>query len=128
MRHHRESKRRQLDRREFLRAGFSGVSAFLGATLIPACGGGGSGGGGGVGGPVSNIGNLGPLQAADANGVMLPAGFTSKIVATSGVSPDGGAYNWHGAPDGGAVYPVAGGGWIYVSNSENGGGRAGGTE
>jgi secreted PhoX family phosphatase len=34
---------------------------------------------------------------------------------------------WHGAPDGGACFPVGGGGWAYVSNSElsSGGGGVG---
>ena len=30
------------------------------------------------------IGPYGPLLAADANGVMLPKGFTSRILATTG--------------------------------------------
>ena len=30
----------------------------------------------------------------------------------------GTTYSWHGAPDGGACFPVSGGGWVYVSNSE----------
>jgi hypothetical protein len=59
------------------------------------------------------------LQPADANGVMLPKGFTSRIVARSGTVAAG-SYTWHGAPDGGAAYPGADGGWIYVSNSELG--------
>ncbi|MDQ0035097.1 secreted PhoX family phosphatase [Variovorax boronicumulans] len=57
------------------------------------------------------------LQPADANGVMLPKGFTSRIVAQSGAIAAG-SYTWHGSPDGGATYPTANGGWIYVSNSE----------
>ncbi len=91
-------------------------------------GGGGNGGAGGEGGTiqrVSNIGNLGPLQDADANGVRLPAGFTSRIVARSGEAPAGSSYAWHGAPDGGAVYSKRDGGWIYVSNAELGGSSGG---
>ena len=89
-------------------------------------GGMGQGGEGGSGsGKVSNIANLGPLGDADANGVRLPDGFTSRIVAVTGQTPPGSSYAWHGAPDGGAVYPTADGGWIYVSNSENGGGNGG---
>jgi len=103
---------REASRRDFLRAGGAAVAALL----LPACGDGGGGGGGG--GPSSNIGNLGPLQPADANGIMLPAGFTSRIVAQSGVVPVAGGVAWHPAPDGGACYAAAGGGWIYVSNSE----------
>lgn len=59
------------------------------------------------------------LLAADPNGVRLPAGFSSRIVAESSISPLGGCeYVWHAAPDGGACFADEGGGWIYVSNSE----------
>ncbi len=57
------------------------------------------------------------LQAADANGLQLPAGFTSRVVARSGEKVAGTSYTWHRAPDGGACFPD-GTGWIYVSNSE----------
>jgi len=66
------------------------------------------------------------LQAADRNGVMLPEGFTARIVARSseiGISSFN--YAWHPAPDGGACYETEDGGWIYVSNSEVGGGKGG---
>ncbi len=67
----------------------------------------------------------GSLQPADANGLALPAGFTSRVVATTGEPVPGTQHVWHGAPDGGATFPVDGGGWAYVSNSELGGGRGG---
>lgn len=61
------------------------------------------------------------LLPADRNGVRLPAGYSSRIVAESSVSPLGGCgYVWHAAPDGGACFADQGGGWIYVSNSELG--------
>ena len=61
------------------------------------------------------------LLPADSNGVRLPAGYSSRIVAESSVSPLGGCeYVWHAAPDGGACFADQGGGWIYVSNSEVG--------
>lgn len=68
-----------------------------------------------------------PLRTEpDENGLLLPAGFRSRIVARSGETPVAGAeYVWHPAPDGGAVFPAGGGGWIYVSNSEVAG-RGGG--
>jgi len=66
----------------------------------------------------------GPLGAADGNGLQLPAGFTSRIVARSSQVVSGTGYTWHSAPDGGACF-VDGTGWIYVSNSEiNPGGGA----
>jgi hypothetical protein len=61
---------------------------------------------------------IGPLQAADANGLMLPAGFTSRVVATTAQTVAGTSHVWHGAPDGGATFAKPDGGWIYVSNSE----------
>ena len=52
---------------------------------------------------------------------MLPDGFSSRIVAQSGSKPSvNSSYVWHKAPDGGASFRRAGGGWIYVSNSEVG--------
>ncbi|GAB3645459.1 alkaline phosphatase PhoX [Streptomyces sparsus] len=60
-------------------------------------------------------GPYGPLLAPDANGVALPQGFTSRVVARS-TRPVGGIL-WHGAPDGGACF-ADGDGWIYVSNCE----------
>ena len=67
--------------------------------------------------------SIGPLQAADANGIRLPRGFSSKVVAESGYKVPLAAgtnsnYTWHGAPDGGAVFPTSDGGWIYTSNAE----------
>lgn len=59
----------------------------------------------------------GALGAADANGVALPSGFTSRVVARSGQTVAGTSYRWHSAPDGGACFPN-GSGWTYVSNSE----------
>lgn len=62
---------------------------------------------------------IGPLDTADANGVRLATGFTSRIVAESGSAPvSRSSYIWHPAPDGGAIFATSTGGWIYVSNSE----------
>jgi secreted PhoX family phosphatase len=101
-------------RRNFLRAAVigAGVTAF-GNTLTPAA----------MAAPAQNGPSpYGPLQAANANGIQLPAGFTSRVVARSGQQVAG--YTWHSAPDGGAVF-ADGDSWIYVSNSEiNPGGGA----
>lgn len=66
---------------------------------------------------------IGPLQDPDANGIRLPAGFRSRIVAVGGVRVRSGLffrlpYRWHAAADGGATFPTPDGGWVYVSNSE----------
>ena len=71
-------------------------------------------------------GPYGALGVPDANGLQLPAGFTSRVIARTGETVGPTTYPWHSAPDGGACFPVPGGGWVYVSNSEvnNGGGGA----
>lgn len=56
------------------------------------------------------------LLPPDANGIRLPEGFRSRIIAHSGQTIFG--YDWHAAPDGGATFASPDGGWIYVSNSE----------
>ncbi|MDQ3034145.1 MAG: PhoX family protein, partial [Myxococcota bacterium] len=66
----------------------------------------------------SLIADIGPLGAADANGVRLPAGFTSRVIARAGQVVAGTSYEWHRMPDGGVTYGTEDGGWIYVSNSE----------
>jgi secreted PhoX family phosphatase len=68
-------------------------------------------------------GPYGPLNAADGNGIRLPDGFTSRVIARSGRRVAG--YVWHDAPDGGACFEAPNDGWIYVSNSELKDGRGG---
>jgi hypothetical protein len=98
-----------MDRRTLLRAGVvgAGTAAFAGAlwqhafaaTAQP--------------GPSP----YGELLPPDGNGIQLPGGFASRVVARSRQFVPGTALLWHDAPDGGACFPD-GGGWIYVSNSE----------
>lgn len=66
----------------------------------------------------SASGPYGALGPADVNGIKLPAGFTSRVVARSGSKVSGTRYEWHTAPDGGATFALSDGGWVYVSNSE----------
>lgn len=63
-------------------------------------------------------GPYGPLGSPDGNGIRLPRGFSSRVVARSGERVAD--HTWHDAPDGGACFEDPGGGWIYVSNSEVG--------
>ncbi|MEV0381460.1 alkaline phosphatase PhoX [Nonomuraea sp. NPDC050643] len=106
-----------MERRHFLRASVLGAStvAFSGSLWQGAA----------LAAPAQNApGPYGPLQAADANGIHLPAGFTSQVIARSRQAVPGTSYTWHDAPDGGACFSD-GAGWIYVSNSEiNPGGGA----
>jgi uncharacterized protein len=70
-------------------------------------------------GPRSILSRLGPLGAPDANGLRLPAGFTSRVVARSSQQVvAGSSYVWHPAPDGGATFATLDGGFVYVSNCE----------
>ncbi|WP_248964858.1 alkaline phosphatase PhoX [Sphaerisporangium perillae] len=106
-------------RRTFLRASVLGAStmAFTGSLWQGAA----------LAAPAQNAtGPYGPLGAADANGIQLPSGFTSQVIARSTQTVPGTSYTWHSAPDGGACF-ADGSGWIYVSNSEinpNGGASA----
>lgn len=56
--------------------------------------------------------------APDAQGLRLPAGFSSRIVARTGQRVPGTPYTWHAAPDGGTCFPTDDGGWVYTSNCE----------
>jgi secreted PhoX family phosphatase len=58
----------------------------------------------------------GPLRPADANGWLLPEGFSSRVVAVGGEAI--GDHVWHPFSDGGACFAAPDGGWVYVSNSE----------
>ena len=61
----------------------------------------------------------GALQAPNADGLMLPAGFTSRIVATTGQAVGSTGYTWPSNPDGAATFARDGGGWIHVVNHES---------
>ncbi len=95
-----------VQRRKLLQYGFMGLGAFFGNTLLPDS----------VKATSLSLVAFGGLLPPDQNGVRLPANFTSRIVARSGQELSG--YKWHAAPDGGAVFATADGGWVYVSNSE----------
>ncbi len=99
-----------MERRSLLRAAvLGGTSAALGGTLWR---------GAAHAAPAQpGTGPYGPLGAPDANGIRLPGGFTSRVIARSGQRVGTTSYTWHNAPDGGACY-ADGTGWIYVSNSE----------
>jgi secreted PhoX family phosphatase len=101
-----------LRRRRFLQLGLALAGSAVAATspwrralaALPA-----------TGGPSP----YGPLQAPDANGLRLPAGFTSRVIAVANQPVAATGYSWHIFPDGGACYPWKTDGWIYVSNSES---------
>lgn len=97
---------RPISRRDFLASGLVTVgSALVGPGLWRRA----------LAGRVTD-GPYGPLRPPDRNGIRLPEGFTSRVIARAGQRVGG--YVWHEAPDGGACFEAQGGGWIYVSNSE----------
>lgn len=152
---HSESNSRQIDRRSFLRYLYMGGAVASTSSFLAACGGGGGGspgvaaaddvdggasnqtlaptaGGAELGIPAGPLASIPPVQSAGIDNMELPPGFTVRRVATSGLNPLSGQvdanYNWHDAPDGGAVYvDTSNGSWVYVSNAEigNGGGGVG---
>jgi secreted PhoX family phosphatase len=71
-----------------------------------------------------DVSTIGPLNPPDSNGIRLPEGFTSRIIAVSLLPVAG--YTWHEFPDGGATFAQPDGGWIYVSNSESAAALSGG--
>jgi len=110
-------------RRQFLQMGITGIGLFATGLFSPA----------GIAasrhegaGAFRTVSSFGPLQAPDENGIMLPPGFRSRIVARSSdrvvANSD---YVWHASPDGGACFAAEDGGWIYVSNSEESNGKGG---
>jgi hypothetical protein len=101
----------RMNRRRFLgwtAAGFCGVT--LGAAFWPNV----------LAQPaVPGPSPYGPIsRSPDANGLRLPAGFTSRVIAITGQLVPNTAHLWHPAPDGGACFPMSDGGWAYTSNSE----------
>ncbi|HET6353740.1 alkaline phosphatase PhoX [Streptomyces sp.] len=99
-----------MERRNFLRGAVIGTSAAaFGGTLMR---------GAAYAAPAQpGPGPYGAIGAADANGIQLPSGFSSRVIARSGQQVGSTSYTWHNAPDGGACF-ADGSGWIYVSNSE----------
>lgn len=67
---------------------------------------------------VPGTGPYGPLGSPDANGVRLPAGFTSREIARTGREIGPRPYKFHALPDGMGTYRTKDGGFILVSNSE----------
>lgn len=111
-----------LPRRLFLRNMLFAAGSVPLASWLTACNsnGGLSTGGGRNPNYRSPFENIGPLLEPDENGVQLPAGFTSRVVAEHGQPPIASQpdFLWHSDPDGGGMFRTDDGGWIYLSNSE----------
>lgn len=98
-----------MDRRSFLRAA---VVATGGAVTVPLVG---SAVGAQPGS--SPYGSLDGIEP-DENGIILPPGFTSRIVAMAGEPVGDSDYRWRVYPDGAAVFDDGAGGWYHTVNSE----------
>lgn len=69
---------------------------------------------------VAGTGPYGPLGTLpDANGFLLPTGFSSRVIARSLQPVLPSRFLRPVFPDGSATFGLAGGGWILVTNSEN---------
>ena len=67
---------------------------------------------------VVGVGPYGPLQAPDANGIRLPQGFTSRVVARSGEPLGSKGTAFHLLPDGMGTFETDDGGFVLATNSE----------
>lgn len=120
----RQAKQSGLDRRAFLRNLLFTAGSVSTASWLTACGNSrplpGSLGNDPLNpGRRSPFADMGPLLPPDANGLQLPAGFSSRVVAVFDEPPVAGSdFVWHADPDGGGVFRTDDGGWIYVSNAE----------
>ena len=61
-----------------------------------------------------------PQVGADVNGVLLPQGFSSRVIARAGENVQGTALNFRSYPDGAATFvdSAVAGGWYLVVNHE----------
>lgn len=100
-------------RRQFIGAGIGGVAAVaIGAAAWDDILGSASSG------KRRAVSDYGPLQPPNAEGIQLPDGFRSRVIARGELEVEGTGYVWHDASDGAATFPTRDGGWILVSNSE----------
>jgi uncharacterized protein len=100
-------------RREFIGLGVGGVAAVsLGAAFWDELF------GTAESRPLRTGRGYGPLRPPDENGVRLPEGFRSRVIARGDEPVRGTDYRWHLASDGMATFPRDDGGFVLVSNSE----------
>ncbi|MBA3262837.1 MAG: DUF839 domain-containing protein [Thermoleophilaceae bacterium] len=104
----------RMRRREFIGLGVGGVAAVsLGAAFWDNLF------GSAESRPLKRGSGYGPRRPPDENGVRLPEGFRSRVVARGDEAVPGTDYRWHIASDGMATFPDDGGGFVLVSNCEN---------
>ncbi|HEV2727974.1 MAG TPA: alkaline phosphatase PhoX, partial [Solirubrobacterales bacterium] len=59
-----------------------------------------------------------PVGSPNELGLILPQGFSSRLVAKGSAPVPGTAYDFPLFPDGSATYPLSDGGWVLAVNSE----------
>lgn len=101
-------------RRDFLRAVSvsSGAAVLAPALYRPVAASTRQGGGEGPYGSIEG-------REPDENGLLLPEGFTSRVLARSDEEVEGTGYTWPVFPDGAATFPIEAGGWYLAINSED---------
>ena len=105
-----------MDRRHFLRAGVvaTGAGVMLPTAMFARPASAGSAEGSATPGESP----YGPLSdTPDENGLLLPAGFTSRVIAVLGEVVGATNYAWHMSPDGAGTFDDVNGGWYYICNS-----------
>jgi secreted PhoX family phosphatase len=99
-----------MDRRRFLQAGVFTAGGTAAIPLLTTAAGAQSAG-------TSPYGSI-EGNTPDENGMILPEGFTSRIVAVAGEPVGDTDFEWHIFPDGAATFAQDDGGWIHTVNSE----------
>ncbi len=103
-----------MHRRQFLRRGIAGVGAGVVVPSISMLHARAQ-----VAPTAPGISPYGPLsETPDDNGLLLPEGFSSRVIAVAGEPVGDTGYAWHAYPDGTATFDDGEGGWYYVCNSE----------
>ena len=99
-----------MDRRHFLQAGVFTAGGTATLPLMASA----------VGAQAAGVSPYGSLEGLDPdeNGIVLPAGFSSRVIAVAGEPVGDTGYEWPIFPDGAAVFDDGAGGWIHTVNSE----------
>jgi hypothetical protein len=103
-----------VDRRTFLRRALVAGGGAAALPTVAMAAGAAAQAGSSPEGPYGSIAGREP----DANGLVLPEGFTSRVVAVAGEPVGDTDYAWHVFPDGAATFDDGEGGWWYAQNSE----------
>ena len=96
------------DRRRFLRSALMIGAGSTGVSMVPSQ----------VFAATAGPSPYGTIADRDGSGVLLPRGFTARVIARSGQRVPGTSFTWRNAPDGAATFPDRSGGWYHAVNHE----------